>query len=234
MLLNLDIDATEEESAALFKYLDVDGSGCISFYEEFLPWYDDVALTSQSSAESFQETILSRRTVHEFDDTPVDDGVIKRAIECAIAAPNRLLTEPWRFIQLGPKTISKVEELQKASKNVGDANEGAFVKFTNIPGWLVVTTKVSPGNALQEQEDMKSVCCAVQNLMLSLWSEGIGSKWTFGPVQRTDKFAEICGVDTKKEKVAGVIWYGFASGGLKNVDVKCRKLGVDDVLKYLP
>lgn len=69
---------------------------------------------------------------------------------------------------------------------------------------------------------------------LSLWSEGVGSKWTSGPVQRTPEFAEICGVDLEKERVAGVIWYGFASGGLVNADPKRRKKGVDDVLSSLP
>jgi len=67
-----------------------------------------------------------------------------------------------------------------------------------------------------------------------LWSDGIGSKWTSGPVQRTKEFAEICGVDTNIEKVVGVIWYGFAQGGLVSADPKRRKKGVDEVLSNLP
>ena len=74
----------------------------------------------------------------------------------------------------------------------------------------------------------------MQNFMLSMWSEGIGSKWTSGPVQKTQEFADLCGVDTSKEKVVGCIWYGFATGGLKNADPKRRKKDVEDVWDVLP
>lgn len=86
MLSALDIDASEEEAAALFRYLDEDGTGSVSF-EEFLPWYSEAAESAKQSAEVFQGIIMSRRTVDSFDKTEVDQAVIKRAIECAIAAP---------------------------------------------------------------------------------------------------------------------------------------------------
>jgi hypothetical protein len=39
----------------------------------------------------------------------------------------------------------------------------------------------------------------------------------------------------EKEKVAGVIWYGFAKGGLnRGVQAKYRKKGVEEVLDILP
>lgn len=86
MLSALDIDASDEETAALFRYLDADGSGGVSF-EQFEPWYSEAADAAKQSAEVFQGIIMSRRTVDSFDKTEVDQGVIKRAIECAIAAP---------------------------------------------------------------------------------------------------------------------------------------------------
>jgi nitroreductase len=80
-------------------------------------------------------------------------------------------------------------------------------------------------NPAVELDDFKSTSCAVQSPMLSMWSEGIGTKWTSGPVQFTQEFADLCGVDTTKERVAGCIWYGFASGGLVNADPKRRQKG---------
>ena len=74
----------------------------------------------------------------------------------------------------------------------------------------------------------------MQNFLLSMWSEGIGTKWTDGPIQRTKEFADICGIDLEKEKVAGVIWYGFAKGGLKGAEPKWRRKGVEEVLDILP
>lgn len=224
MLHSLDIDATDEESAALFKYL-ADGTGNVSF-DNFIPWYSEAVDAARSSAQVFQQIIRTRRTVDSFDKTPVDKAVLERAIECAIAAPNRRMTEPWRFIHLGPKTIDKVRGLKK--KTLGEE------LCSNVPGWVVVTYKLTPNDQQAQREDFKSVCCSMENFMLSMWSEGIGSKWTDGPLQRTQEFADLCKIDLEKERVAGVIWYGFASGGLGVAEPKQRQKGVDDVLTSMP
>jgi nitroreductase len=235
MLRVLDIEATDEESDALFKYLDEDGDDEVCF-DEFFPWYSQAADTAKEVATSFQSLLVGRRTVEKFDQTAVSDDVLKRAVECAIAAPNRSMSEPWRFIKIGPETVQKFSKLNtKMQKNMEtDLGQSSVLDWTTIPGWCVVTTKLSPNDPDEELEDFKSTSCAVQNFMLSMWSEGIGTKWTSGPVQRTQEFAELCGVDATKERVAGCIWYGFATGGLTNADPKRRKKGVDDVLSSLP
>merc|ERR1711935_266377 len=132
-----------------------------------------------------------------------------------------------------------------------DAEEGKSTKFTDwtsvAPEWCVVTMKLAADTnydaitnideylmPVTEQEDYKSVCCAVQNFMLSMWSEGIGTKWTTGPVQTTPEFSDICGIDRSKERVVGIIWYGYATNGTKHADPRRRKLSVNDVLGYLP
>ena len=90
MLSALDIDATQDEAAALFSYLgggaEDDGAVGVTL-EDFLPWYSEAANAAKQSAEVFQGIIRSRRTVDHFDKTEVDQAVIKRGIECAIAAP---------------------------------------------------------------------------------------------------------------------------------------------------
>jgi len=249
MLQSLDIDATQDEAEALFKYLDVDDSGEVTL-DEFLPWYAEAIDAAQQVSIGFQNLVKSRRTVHKFDATEVADDVVRRALECAIAAPNRRGTEPWRFIKLGRVTVGKVVELRDElhDKNRGDSGDdakqssgvdGSFVSWTKVPHWIVVTyTKAPPDSGpdgkMQQREDFKSTCCAVQNFLLSMWSEGIGTKWTDGPIQRTEEFANICGIDLEKEKVAGVIWYGFARGGLNQIEAKWRKKGVEEVLDILP
>ncbi len=232
MLALLDINASPEEQEALFRYLDQDGDGQITF-DEFLPWYDAASQAAQEFAANFQSIVLNRRTVDDFDQTPVEDDVLRRAVQCAIAAPNRSCSEPWRFIQIGPKTVQQLLHLKTDLEMEEDRGVATTQSWTDIPGWCVVTT-LRNDDPIVEQEDFQSTCCAVQNLMLSLWSEGIGSKWTSGPVQRTKEFAEICGIDNEVERVTGVIWFGFASGGLVNADPKRRRKSVDDVLSKLP
>jgi nitroreductase len=253
VLERLDLEASDEEAEALFRYLDGDGDGEISL-DDFLPWYRQAVEAANSAAQTFQALLIGRRTVDYFDQTPVSDAVLRRAIECAIAAPNRSRSEPWRFIKVGPATVEKFAELHQQQQSVmsmtmetsnmnDDENNDEKIAqpltdWTTIPGWCVVTTKLTPDNEDDDNEmelnDFKSTICAVQNFMLSMWSEGIGSKWTSGPVQKTQAFADLCGVDTAKERVAGCIWYGFATGGLVNADPKRRRKGVDDVLSTLP
>lgn len=240
MLSMLDIAAEKEEADALCKYLDVDGDGEIEM-EDFLPWYGQAVDASRCISEQFQSLLIGRRTVDHFDQTPVADDVLERAVQCAIAAPNRRMSEPWRFIQAGPETVKTFAQLNRKMLLGMESDSGASepaapaVDWSKIPGWCVVTTKLTPNDETAELEDYKSTCCAIQNFMLSMWSEGIGTKWTSGPVQKTQEFANLCGiVDTTQERVVGCIWYGFAAGGLVNADPKRRHKGVNDVLRRLP
>jgi len=117
MLVELEIEASQEEARALFQYLDTDDDGEIDI-EDFLPWYNAAASSANEVAASFQSLLIGRRTVDHFDETPVNVDVLRRAVECAIAAPNRSGSEPWRFIQVGPETVQKFVELKrKLQKN---------------------------------------------------------------------------------------------------------------------
>ena len=235
VLCNLDVEATEEEADVLFRYLDQDGEGSL-FFEDFLPWYQEAADAATAVAQSFQSLLVGRRTVEQFDQTPVDDDVLERAVMCAIAAPNRSMSEPWRFIRVGPKTVAKFAKLNVEKRKNMETDDGAssVYDWTTVPGWCVVTTKISPDDKEAEQEDFKSVSCAIQNFMLSMWSEGVGTKWTSGPVQKTQEFADLCGVDTSKERVVGCIWYGYATGGARYADPPRRRKEADDVLSHVP
>ena len=161
MLRNLDIEASDEEADALFKYLDTNSDGTIGF-DEFLPWYTEAVECANETASAFQSILIGRRTVERFDQTPVADDVLRRAVECAIAAPNRSLSEPWRFIQIGPETVAKLDSLVESQQ------EDELLRWMAIPGWCVVTTKINPDNAEVELDDFKSTSCAVQNLMVCI------------------------------------------------------------------
>ena len=169
MLQQLDIDASPEETVALFRYLDVDDDGQVTF-DEFLPWYSSAAQAAQDSSAAFQDLLISRRTVDNFDDSPVDNAVLRRAVQCAIAAPNRSGSEPWRFIKLGKGTVDKLVELVELKSDLNmeeDRNaDNVMSLWREIPGWVVVTTRVTPDDPSVELEDYQSTSCAVQNLMV--------------------------------------------------------------------
>jgi len=239
LLAYLNLDATPKEQSALFLFLDKDKDGSIGL-AEFINWYYDAAEAETQRSRSFQLMLMSRRTVNSFDTTPVSDEVLRRAVECAIAAPNRSRSEPWGFVKIGSETVAELQKLNEETAVLHKDRRQQLPPllpevWAEIPGWCVVTTKVTEGDPETELKDFRSTSCAMQNFMLSMWSEGVGSKWTEGPMQKTQVFADIVGIDTSREKVVGIIWYGFTTGGLTNADPKQeRRKGVNEVLKVLP
>jgi nitroreductase len=97
--------------------------------------------------------------------------------ECAIAVE---IHQDWT--KSGTKVGST--QYQTAHGTNGEIESGEHqapdaVDWTKVPGCCVATTKLNDSTGeMQLEEVIKSTSCAVQNFMLGMWSEGIGSKWT--------------------------------------------------------
>jgi nitroreductase len=210
----------------------------------------EASTTSSSSSHSpttrskasiiVQKALTGRRTVNNFETTKVDPELVNMAIRAAIAAPNHKMTEPWRFILLGDETIGEIAALNAVDISKKDPVKGAKKKerWQAIPGWCVVTSAkkfIVDGDPLQEREDYAATCCAIQNFMLSLWVNGVGTKWTTGPITRTAEFAKLCGIDPRIEEVVGCIWYGIPSTPSQHdIPGPKRKKSVGDVTSWRP
>jgi nitroreductase len=155
--------------------------------------------------------IRGRRTIASFSpETPPRD-VIMEAIDLARWAPNHKKTEPWHVIWLGPESIRQVIEINTRilteSKGAAEA-ESKGRKWSQVPGWLVVTCDLAP-DAFRREEDYAACCCAIQNLQLALWSAGIGTKWATGDVTRHPDFFNLLQIDPQQQRVVGLVWYGY-------------------------
>jgi nitroreductase len=180
----------------------------------------------ETAAEAAHRLLTSRRTINEFEPVlPADwEASLLKAVEAATYAPNHRRTEPWRFHLLGPKAIGRVCELNAelvAAKKGADAGAKKRERWLQIPGWLVVTCKHSDAGKVVgmmddptgvAREDYAATCCAVQNLMLSLHAQGLGTKWTTGPVNFDGRFAAAAGLPSD-EYMVGTIWFGRAAKG---------------------
>mmetsp|Transcript_4133 Transcript_4133/g.10493 ORF Transcript_4133/g.10493 Transcript_4133/m.10493 type:complete len:344 (+) Transcript_4133:44-1075(+) len=65
-----------------------------------------------------------------------------------------------------------------------------------------------PPATIRQLEDYASASASIQNLLLSLHAEGLGSKWATGPVIRTRAFRDLIGCD-QKDMVVGLIMVGW-------------------------
>lgn len=155
--------------------------------------------------------IRSRRTIHRFRPDPPPRPVLLRALELGCRAPNHRLTEPWRFYLPGPGTRAALVRLNAevvARKRGAAAGEAKRRRWEAIPDWFAVTSRRSE-DALREREDYAATCCAVQNVMLYLWSEGLGVKWGTGAVTREAAFYDLFGIDMAVERVVGLFAWGY-------------------------
>jgi nitroreductase len=201
----------------------------------------DETVESDASAGEFDATLRSRRTINGFLSVLPNDWeeTLESAIESAIYAPNHKRTEPWRFHLLGPEAIRKVCDLNASivtEKKGAKAGQAKLERWLEMPGWLVVTCKTTQGGETKgmedpagvEREDYAAVCCAVQNLCLSLHNAGMGTKWTTGPVNFDERFGKIVGFDDQDEYVVGTIWFGTP---LKQPEPPAKKNSLKDVLR---
>lgn len=176
-----------------------------------------------AAAAVLHDVLTSRRTTgRQFDGRPVPPEVLHRAVEAAVHAPNHKLTEPWRFVQLGPQGAERLGEL--VAEHIGGEKGVKKQKaWSAVPSWIVCLcggqsitdthTQNTMGDSVMSHtqlEDYAAVCCAVHNLTLSLHGSGIGAKWSTGGVTRKEAFREMVGC-SDHEIVVGVLMCGYRS-----------------------
>ncbi len=181
------------------------------------------------------EALTTRRTIHDYAPEPVDEAALMRALEAALTAPNHRMTEPWRFILVGPQTRAEIAEIAVAVKEqkgqlTEDAKDRVRAKVLN-PAELIVLVQAVDEDPDTEREDYAAIACAVQNLTVSLWADGIGSKWSTGGVTRTDQTYAVLGVTRPAERIVGFLWVGVPSGEMPKAR---RRKTLADVLRSVP
>lgn len=179
-----------------------------------------------------QDTIIQRRTISSFaQDRIPSREILDQALEAARWAPNHRFTEPWRFYLLGAETANVVIALNTELVRAKSGDAVALAKeqkWSAVPGWLAVTC-VKNEDPLTAQEDYAACACAIQNIQLSLWEQGVGVKWTTGAVTRDPAFYDALWIDPEQEAVVGLLWYGYPA----EVPVSRRK-PISEVLIELP
>lgn len=160
------------------------------------------------------EALTTRTTIHRFSEEPVDENSIDRALEAAVAAPNHKLTNPWRFTRIGNETQQSITELylelkRESKGSLTDEQVREYRQKIGGPPVVIAVSQVLDDDAFRRKEDYAAVACATQNLMLSLWSDGISSKWSTGSVTRHQETYRMLDIDADREEIVGFIFAGF-------------------------
>ena len=162
-------------------------------------------------ARSFEDVINSRVTIHDFKTEAVPREIIDKALLSFAATPNHFLTKPWRIYVLGKKCVTEIVELNSSRVRIDKGERAAQIKrerWAKVPCWILVNCTISE-DEIRFQEDYAACACGIQNMMLTFWSNGYGTKWTTGPVTRYPDFPDIVGFDSNEEVVVGLLWAGL-------------------------
>lgn len=164
------------------------------------------------------DAILSRRTIKEFKSEPVPDALLERVLNAGLWAQNHRMTQPWRFVVLGPATHQALAEaganaqIQAMRADTAAARDkvwnSAVQKLMSKPR-IVVVTMVLSGDAFQRREDYAATCCAIQNIQLAAWGEGLGMQWSTGKqTQQAETYTQLA-IDPATEEIVGFLYFGY-------------------------
>lgn len=160
--------------------------------------------SAEARLEGARQAVAARRTIRQFTTAPVEQSIIERAIEAAVLAPAPHHSEPFRFIVLRDDVAGEVEsrtrllddmrtawvaDLAGIDGKSGDEIERRVARgniLRSAPIVIVPIVDLDLGshtypderrNAAERDLFMVAGGAAVQNLMIQLAAEGVGSAW---------------------------------------------------------
>ncbi|MGW5036128.1 coenzyme F420-0:L-glutamate ligase [Streptomyces nigra] len=166
------------------------------------------------TSEAVREAVTQRRTVRAFTDEPVDLGAVRRAVAAAVTAPAPHHTTPWRFVLLesaGARTrlLDAMKEAWIADLRRDGKSEESIAKrvrrgdvLRHAP-YLVVPCLVMDGahtygdarrDAAEREMFVVATGAGVQNFLVALAGERLGSAWVSSTMFCRDVVREVLGL----------------------------------------
>lgn len=164
---------------------------------------------------NFYQILLSRRTIKAFKPDPISDETLEHIINAGIWAQNHKLTQPWRFIVLGPNAQQKMAQLDP--------------KLKSKPLIVAVTCLIC-ADPFQQREDYAAVCCAIQNIQLAAWAEGIGMQWSTGRIALQPENYARFQIDPRAEELIGLLYFGYPD----EIPPARPRKAVNEVMRRIP
>ena len=142
--------------------------------------------TAANTAENGQaaiENIMTRTSIRQYKDQPVEQEKIDIMLKAAMAAPTAVNLQPWHFIVINDKNTIKLLSGQQP---------------TNAPLMIAVCgdtdkTTMPDGNGKLPDFWVQDVSAATENLLLAAHAQGLGAVWT-GVYPVMERVAEVANV----------------------------------------
>lgn len=171
-----------------------------------------------------REAVLLRRSVRSFDDTPVDEDALRRAVAAALTAPAPHHTRPVRFVWLRNRPLRSklLDEMRSAWRSDlrGDDFTAERIDRRVARGDLlygateIVLPFLVPDGAHEYPDQRRNTAehtmftvaagGAVQGLLVALAAEGLGSCWVSSTIFAADVVRSVLDLPANWEPLGAV------------------------------
>ena len=124
---------------------------------------------NESDDNGMLETIMTRTSIRQYMDQPVEKEKIEAMLRAGMAAPTAVNAQPWHFVVVSDK--AKLGELAAANPRAG--------MLKSAPLAIVVCgdmTKAMEGKGRQFW--IQDCSAATENILLAAHAQGLGAVWT--------------------------------------------------------
>ena len=124
---------------------------------------------NESNDNGMLETIMTRTSIRQYTDQPVEKEKIEAMLRAGMAAPTAVNAQPWHFVVVSDK--AKLGELAAANPRAG--------MLKSAPLAIVVCgdmTKAMEGKGRQFW--IQDCSAATENILLAAHDQGLGAVWT--------------------------------------------------------
>lgn len=179
--------------------------------------------------EAKREVVFDRRTVRAFTPNPVEREAVLRAVAAAVTAPAPHHTTPWRFVLVEERTTKLLDDLLQAwiSDLRGDGfTEEQIARRTKRGDvlrrapYLVVPCLTTTGgahgypdarrSAAEREMFLVAMGAGVENFLIALAAEGLGSAWVSSTMFRRDVVREVLDLPEDWDPM-GAVAIGYAA-----------------------
>jgi nitroreductase len=117
-------------------------------------------------------------------------------------AVRQALAERYGELQMTKAPADAGSEIRKR------LNAAGVAKFQSKPN-IVVVSCLQQGDEQRRREDYAATCCAVQNIQLAAWAEGIGVQWSTNALIHDPETYRLLDIDPEQEAILNFLYIGY-------------------------